>query len=96
MEFISINFSLNQIYQVEKSVFEDVSKEAVKKVKGVKFVSADAELSKNNDDVSITISITKDAKLDLTKTFTSVTNEIEMLVFNLLDSKPNNIKIKLV
>ncbi len=94
MEFISVNFSLNQIYQVEKSVFEEIAKKAIKKVKGITFESAEASLSKNHDDVSIIVTIKKEAKTNYDVVIPKAIEEVESLVFNLLDGKPKNIKIK--
>ena len=95
MQFISVNVSLNQVYHIEKEVFEKITKKAIQKVKGVKFVSSVIELSKKNDDISIEVEVDKDKGISLKDTFSKIIEEIEILVFNLLDAKPKNIKIKL-
>lgn len=95
MEFVSVNFSLNQIYQIEKSVFETMTKKAIKKVKGITYVSSTVELSKKNDDVSIDIEIEKDSAMTYDVAFSKIIDQIELHIFNLLDGKPKNIKIRL-
>ncbi|WKX02211.1 MMB_0454 family protein [Candidatus Mycoplasma mahonii] len=93
MEFISVDISLNDTYQVEKNVFINLIKKSITKVKNIEFTSLEVEILKNKNDIVIAIEVKKNEKITLKDAILNVNDAVESAVFNLIEAKPQNIEI---
>jgi len=94
MELISVNHSLNETYFVEVKAIEQVVKKSVSILKGYKLNSVEIKLQNDNKEVKVRIDVTFPANTTFSEGTLKVKNSVEEYVSNLIDTKPNNIEIK--
>ncbi len=93
MQFVTVNFALNQKYHVEKSAFLQVVKKAIMKLAGVKFISSDVVIDSAGEQLKIFIEAAFDGTKPVNEMINLVTSSVERSIQDLIDTKPKNIQI---
>ena len=88
-----MNHSLNQAYFVEKRVFENIVKKAIKNSKLSKLNSFEVEILSSKNDFRVEISTKIKKGSSYKESLLELTSEIERLSYNIIESKPENITI---
>lgn len=97
MNFVTVDFNLNQFFSVQESAFKQVVKQSFNSNKQVKMVNEPKisfEYDKKNIHIFIDIKIKHDAEIDLV--LKEITKNIELGVVNLIDTKPKNIQFNIL
>ncbi|QDY88170.1 MMB_0454 family protein [Mycoplasma anserisalpingitidis] len=97
MNFVTVDFNLNQFFSVQESAFKQVIKQSFNLNKQVKMVSEPKisfEYDKKNIHIFLDIKIKNDAEIDLV--LKEITKNIELGVVNLIDTKPKNIQFNIL
>ncbi|QDY86893.1 hypothetical protein FRW55_01805 [Mycoplasma anserisalpingitidis] len=97
MNFVTVDFNLNQFFSVQESAFKQVIKQSFNSNKQVKMVNEPKisfEYDKKNINIFIDIKIKHDAEIDLV--LKEITKNIELGVVNLIDTKPKNIQFNIL
>ena len=93
MGFVTVNYSLNQSYFVEKGVFEKIVKKAAADSKLIKLNSFEVEMLKVKNDYKIEINVDIKSGASYKDAISELQTNIEDLSMNLIESKPENITI---
>lgn len=93
MKFVKVNYHLNQTYHVENVAFEELVKNAVKQVKGIKILSSEVEVDEKNNDFLVKVTVEKSKSTTFAGAAEKIQNAIEEYSVNLIQSKPRNIQI---
>lgn len=91
MGLITVNYSLNQTYLVEKQVFEKIVKLACAKSKLSKTNSFNVDISEEKNDFKIEMNISVKSGASLKDAITELEGYIEEYSLNIIESKPENI-----
>lgn len=94
MKFVKVNYSLNQTYHVEDVAFEDLVKNAIKPLKGIKLTKSEVKVDDKNNDFLVKVAIEKSKDLSFATVASKIQNAIEEYSMNLIQSKPRNIQIE--
>ncbi len=96
MNYITVNYSLNQTYSVHKDAFTQTIKKEIKKHKNIKVIEGPSvSISGIGQNLNISAKIDIKGSNDEVKEITNFTSSIENCVFDLINSKPSNIKIEI-
>ncbi len=97
MEFVTVNYSLNQTYSVHKNVFTQIVEKVASNFKKELRITEDiqANIVKGGEDIEFTIEIAIDKTGDASKIILDFSKAIEERVVDIINSKPSNIQIKL-
>lgn len=93
MKLITVNFHLNQTYNVEDSAINDVVISAFKDIKSARLVGYKVKIDKNHENFKLTINVDKDKEVPFKKATSEIKSILEEYLVNLLDSKGENIQI---
>ena len=94
MQFLSINYSLNKTYNVEKPVFEQATKNAIASCSSAKLKKIKVTITSDKK-LYIKIEIIPARKDKLKILFTTIAKKVEENIENLIERKPENIQISL-
>lgn len=93
MKFVKVNYHLNQTYHVENVAFEELVKNAIKQVKGIKVLSSEVEVDEKNNDFLVKVTVEKSKSTTFAGAASKIQTAIEEYSVNLIQSKPRNIQI---
>lgn len=97
MNFVTVDFSLNQFFSVQESAFKGVIKHSFSKIKTVKLVNEPRisfEFDKKNIHIFLEIKVKSDIEID--NQLKEITKNIELGITNLIDTKPKNIQFNIL
>ncbi|AWX69975.1 hypothetical protein HUN03_00355 [Mycoplasmopsis anatis] len=97
MNFVTVDFNLNQFFSVQESAFKEVIKYSFLKTKTVKLVNEPRisfEFDKMNIHIFLEIKVKSDIEID--NSIKEITKNIEQGITNLIDTKPKNIQFNIV
>lgn len=93
MQFLTVHHSLNQVYNVEKQVIEQVVQKAINETKYIKLKKVEVEIGASANSISLKIytSIKKEIKFE--DVITKLYSKIEQNIENIVSTKAKNIRI---
>ena len=93
MKIITVNFHLNQTYNVEDSAINDVVESAFKEIKSSKLINYKVSINKTNENFKLKLNVQKNKDATYKQATSEIKEIIEDYLVNLLDSKGENIQI---
>lgn len=93
MNFVTVNYHLNQTYKVEDKALEQIVKDSVKGVKSVKLQNVHISISKDNTGFKVKMLVEIKKSASIRKAALEIEEKIEYYSLNLTASKPENIQI---
>lgn len=93
MQFLTVRHSLNQVYNVERQVIEQVVQKAINETKYIKLKKVEIEIGVSANSISLKVytSMKKDAKYE--DVITKLYSKIEQNIENIVSTKAKNIRI---
>ncbi len=97
MEFVTVNYSLNQTYNVHKNAFTQIVEKVASNFKELKLTEEmKINIVKGGEDIEFSIDIAVDKNCDASQVILNFSKAIEESVVDMINSKPSNIQIKLI
>ncbi|CAM9151697.1 MMB_0454 family protein [Mycoplasma marinum] len=98
MEYVIVNYSLNQTYNVHKQVFIQIIEKAASNLKNELRIVNDiqANIFKLGSDVEFIIEIEVSKTAEVSQVILDFSKNIEERVVDVMNSKPSNIQIKVI
>ncbi len=94
MEYVTINYSLNQTYNVHANIFANIIRKIEKDEDRIEIVEEPKIIiSSSGQDVEFYINIKIKNKTNISEVLKSFTKKLEEQVKNAINSKPKNIQL---
>lgn len=93
MAMVTVNYSLNQAYFVDRSAFEKMIKKAASNSKLIKVKESNVIVSETKNDFRVELRILTKKGTSFKDAIESFTKQLDNYSLNLIDSKPENVTL---